>query len=380
MALLFSSKELVYNLSLAMRVFVYMLLLAALASCGGSDCCVPRQPEKKDLIKAADISFLPDIENDGVAFKDAAGTEKDLLDILKKSGVNMIRLRVWHTPETEHSSLAEVKILSERIKAKGLKVWLTVHYSDTWADPGHQKKPEAWVGASFTDLQDSVYRYTKKIMTQIDPDIIQIGNEINGGFIFPEGSTGNVSNFIALLKKGVQAVRETSPDTQIMVHLAGFNEATWLYQQLANFSVDYDLIGLSYYPMWHGKDLTVVQANLNSIGLAYSKPVVIAETAYPFTLGWEDDIGNVTGETGQLLTGYPATPAGQKAFLFKVRGMIEASPRGAGFCYWGAEWLAYTGELEIAGELKDGSSWENQALFDFDNKALPALEAFTDEE
>lgn len=358
-----------------MRLFVFILPLLILLSCGSDD---PKKETESDLIKGADISFLPDAEGDGIKFKDAAGTEKDLLDILKSSGVNTIRLRVWHTPETEHSSLAEVKILSERVKAKGMKVWLTVHYSDTWADPGHQAKPAAWAAASFTDLQDSVYRYTKKIMMQVDPDIIQIGNEINGGFIFPEGTTGNLSNFIALMKKGVQAVRETSADTQIMVHLAGFNEATWFYQQLATFAVDYDLIGLSYYPMWHGKDLAVVQSNITNLGLSYNKPVIIAETSYPFTLGWNDDVNNVAGETNHLLSGYPATPAGQKAFLLKVRQMIEASSRGAGFCYWGAEWVANSGELEISGELKDGSSWENQALFDFDIKAVPALDAFKD--
>ena len=236
-----------------MRFLILIFLFAFFFSCeSGKDCCGPDpKPEDKILIRGTDISFLPEIEAAAVDFKDATGTTKDLLDILKESGINTIRLRVWHTPVSEHASLPEVKELSDRIKAKGMKVWLSVHYSDTWADPGHQAKPEAWNDASLTDLQDSVYEYTKKIMTEIDPDIIQIGNEINGGFVLPDGATdpAHLANFIALLKKGVQAVRETSSDTKIMVHLAGFNEATWFYQQLNTSSVDYDIIGLSYYPI-----------------------------------------------------------------------------------------------------------------------------------
>ena len=359
-----------------MRILPLILPLALLFSCDDSkDCCTGPEPVDKELIKGADISFLPEIEAAGVDFKSAAGTEQDLLDILKESGVNTIRLRLWHTPASEHSALPEVKALSQRIKAKGMNVWLSVHYSDTWADPGNQAKPAAWSAASFTDLADSVYKYTKKVMTEIDPDIIQIGNEINGGFLLPSGSTSNVSNFITLLKEGVRAAREVAPDTKIMVHVAGFDVAAWFYQQLKSNDVDYDYIGLSYYPIWHGKDLTAVKSIIDGLGATYGKEVVIAETAYPFTLGWEDFTNNIVGETGQLVSGYGATPEGQKQFLLKIRQMVTDSPKGAGFCYWGAEWVAFKGD-----EATDGSTWENQALFDFDNKAVPALEAFADED
>jgi arabinogalactan endo-1,4-beta-galactosidase len=360
-----------------MRILIFILFLTFLFSCEDEkrDCCVGPDPVDKELIKGTDISFLPEIEAADVDFKDAAGTNKDLLDILKESGVNTIRLRVWHTPASEHSALPEVKALSQRIKAKGMKVWLSVHYSDTWADPGHQAKPALWNAASFTDLADSVYKYTKKIMTEIDPDIIQIGNEINGGFLLPSGSTSNVSNFITLLKEGIRAAREVSPETKIMVHVAGFDVATWFYQQLQTNAVDYDLIGLSYYPIWHGKNLATVESTINTLGATYGKEVVIAETAYPFSLSWEDWTNNIVGEDGQLVSGYSATPNGQKQFLVKIRQIITDSPKGAGFCYWGAEWISFKGD-----EATDGSSWENQALFDFDNKAVPALEAFADEE
>ncbi len=357
-----------------MRIITLISLLAFLSSCddNGKDCCVPEQP--KPLIRGADVSFLPEIEKAGTTFTDANGTVKNMLDILKENGVNTIRIRLWHTPENEHSSLPEVKAFANRIKAKGMKVWLTVHYSDTWADPAHQLKPEAWNEASFLDLQDSVYLYTKKIMTQINPDIIQIGNEINGGFLLPSGSTGNVPNFIALLKKGVQAVRETSAETKIMVHVAGFDVATWFYQQLATNAVDYDLIGLSYYPIWHGKNLSTVQNAINTLGETHGKEVVIAETAYPFSLEWNDWTNNIVGLDNQLIAGYAATPEGQKIFVLKIRELVTASPNGAGFCYWGAEWVAFKGD-----QATNGSTWENQALFDFNNKAVPALAAFKEE-
>jgi arabinogalactan endo-1,4-beta-galactosidase len=361
-----------------MRILIFILPFAFLFSCDEQrDCCAGPDPDpvNKELIKGADISFLPEIETAGIHFTDAAGTEKDMLDILKESGVNTIRLRLWHTPETAHSGLPEVKALSERIKAKGLKVWLSVHYSDTWADPGHQVKPAAWNEASFTDLADSVYLYTKKVMLEIDPEIIQIGNEINGGFLLPSGSTSNVPDFITLLKEGVRAAREVSADTKIMIHVAGFDVATWFYQQLSSNAVDYDYIGLSYYPIWHGKSLATVKSTIDNLGAAYGKEVMIAETAYPFSLGWEDWTNNIVGEEGQLVSGYAATPEGQKSFLLKLREIVTTSPKGAGFCYWGAEWVSFKGD-----EATDGSTWENQALFDFNNKAVPALDAFADED
>lgn len=174
-----------------MRKLLLISLFLFLFSCGEDtpkDDNPDPDPVDKELIKGVDISFLPEIEAAGVKFTNAADVEKNMLDILKDAGVNTIRLRLWHTPSTEHSSFEEVKTLAAQIKAKGLKVWLSVHYSDTWADPGNQVKPAAWASATFTELQDHVYNYTKEIMEEIDPDIIQIGNEINPGLLLPSGS------------------------------------------------------------------------------------------------------------------------------------------------------------------------------------------------
>ncbi|HET9052655.1 MAG TPA: glycosyl hydrolase 53 family protein, partial [Cyclobacteriaceae bacterium] len=118
-----------------------------------------------------------------------------------------------------------------------------------------------------------------------------------------------------------------------------------------------------------------VRSIIDGLGASHNKQVVLAETAYPFTSGWKDDVHNVVGENGEV-DGYPLSKQGQKNFLLKIREIVTDSPKGAGFCYWGSEWVAFTGHIEIGGEIENGSTWENQALFDFDNKALPALEAF----
>lgn len=357
-----------------MRILIFILPLAFLFSCEDErrECCGP-DPVNKMLIRAVDISFLPEIEAAGTKFYTAAGVEDDALDIFKDNGVNTVRIRLWHTPSGDHSTLEEVIEFSQRVKAKGLKVWLTVHFSDTWADPGRQVKPAAWNNLSFTLLGDSVYRYTKKIMTAIDPEIIQLGNEVNPGFLLPEGSISTFSNFTNLVKRGVQAVRETSSDTEIMIHIAGFNTAETFYQQVEDQEVDYDIIGLSYYPIFHGKDLNALQLVMNTVGIAHEKKVLIAETSYPFTLGWEDDTHNTVGLESQLISGYPATAAGQKNFALKIRDMVTKSPNGYGFAWWAPEWVAFKGS-----DAEDGSSAENLTLFDFDNKVLPALDAFND--
>lgn len=332
----------------------------------------PTPPIEKDLIKAADVSFLPAIREEGTVFFNAQQQEKDVLDILKDAGCNTIRLRLWHTPVSDRSSLNEVVQFAVEARSKGFKLWITVHYSDTWADPGTQTKPTAWQNLSFAHLTDSVFKYTSKVAKLLTPEYIQIGNEINGGMIWPEGSISNRSNFVTLLKSGVSAVREVSPNTKIMMHYAGV-DGDWFYAILKDQQVDYDLIALSYYPRWHSKNLTEVGVTLQRLSNANNKDIVLAETAYPFTLEWNDWTNNLIGENSHLVSGYPATAAGQKEFLLKMRSLVETTTRGVGFAYWAPEWVAYRGD-----EATDGSAWENMTLFDFDKKALPGLEVFKD--
>lgn len=334
--------------------------------------CSKEEETTKTLtfIKAADMSYLPLIESEGTVFYNNQLVAEDALQTLKKSGCNTIRIRLWHSPSDHHSGFNEVKLLAQRVKSLGMKVWLTVHYSDTWADPGHQSKPSAWNNLSFNLLKSQFEQYTQQIVTQIHPDIIQIGNEINNGFVFPEGNlANNESQFLLLLASASNVIRAQSPSTKIMLHYAGIQGASWFFSKTA--AIDYDYIGLSYYPVWHGTDLNLLQQTLTSLGQTYSKKVLIAETSYPFTLGWNDWTNNVLGQTNQLHPNYPASLDGQKNFVEQIKTTIQQTPNGVGFCYWGAEWIAFRGT-----QASNGSSWENQALWDFNHKSVPAMTIF----
>lgn len=351
----------------SLRFNSLLFVIVVFVSCSKEP--VVSQPPAQLPIRGVDASFIPEIKLSGVVTKNSNGEAEDMLTTLMNAGVNTIRLRIWKNPADGHSGFDEVASFSKEIKAKGLKVWLTVHYSDWWADPGKQTKPAEWQNVSFAQLKDSVYAYTKKITKEINPDYIQIGNEINNGMLWPDGSFTNISQLTQLLEQGIKAVRENSITSKIMIHYAGHQDAVSFFNQFP--ALDYDIIGLSYYPNWHGKDLDSLQNDLNLVGNTFNKEVVIAETSYPFTFEWNDNTGNVIGTAQQILPAYPATPQGQLDFLNKIRSIVSKTKHGIGFCYWGAEWIAFKGK-----NATDGSSWENQALWDFDNKALPAMQVF----
>jgi arabinogalactan endo-1,4-beta-galactosidase len=327
----------------------------------------------KDLISAADISQYPEISSSNAIFKDLNGNQKDLLKILKESGVNTIRLKMWVNPTNQHSGFNEVKQFTQILKTNGFKIWLTLHYSDTWADPANQVTPEIWQGLSLASLKDSVYSYTQKVVKEIYPDYVQIGNEINTGFLHPVGNIVNQDHFLSLIAAGCSAVRQHSKNCKIILHYAGIQQSNWFFKKFT--SIDYDIIGLSYYPIWHGKSLTELNLAIQELGKTFSKPIVIAETAYPFTLGWNDWTNNIVGQDNQLiLPDYPATKDGQRKFIHDIKSIIRASENGIGFCYWGAELIAWKGNQSTS-----ASPWENQALFDFNNNALPVVSEFRNE-
>lgn len=326
-------------------------------------------PLAEEFIRGADMSFLPLIESEGTQYKHN-GLPQDALITLKNAGCNTVRIRIWVNPSAATSSLNEVRLLAERVKQLGMKVWLTVHYSDTWADPSHQTKPANWQNLSFTDLKNTVSIYTSQIMDELNPDIIQIGNETNDGMLWPDGKlTTNEAQYIQIVSTAIQAVRSRSTTAKIMLHYAGMSGSDWYFSKVGH--LDFDYIGVSYYPVWHGKSLPELQTKINSLGATHNKKVVVAETAYPFTLGFHDFTNNIVGLTNQLIPAYPASEMGQKAFLAALKNTIRQTSHGIGFCYWGAEWVAFRGPTAT-----NGSSFENQALWDFSNNSLPVLEEF----
>ncbi len=360
-----------HNLSYMKRLYWIFLVFPLFFSCKDEGNPPPPPPPADEFIRGADLSFLPEIETYQVNFTDTAGHVKDVLAILKEAGCNTVRLRLWHTPVNEHSSLAEVADFSQRVKAAGLRVYLTVHFSDTWADPGHQATPAAWEDLTLSVLRDSVYNYISRVVTLIEPDYISLGNEINAGMLWETGRIDNGDNFFQLLGQAIQATRQFSPASKIIIHFAGLNGADGFFSRIKSFNLSYDIIGISYYPYWHGKNLNTLTSTISSLVNSYGKPVLIAETAYPFTLEWNDWTHNSIGLEEQLMPEYPATPAGQLAFMTEIRTILTTVKSGAGFCYWGGEWIAFRGP-----QAEDGSSWENQALFDFSNQALPVIRVF----
>lgn len=245
-----------------------------------------------DQMLGADISFLPQLESRGIKFSDK-GIEKDAIEILKDHGMNYIRLRIFNDPARDSGGyspkrgfcdLEHTKQMAKRVKASGMKLLLDFHYSDTWADPQKQYKPAAWRGQDFTQLKQSVYDYTKTVMQALKdqgttPDMVQVGNEINHGMIWPEGGIGNLDSLSQLIYAGINGVRAVAASTTIMLHIAlgGQNdESRFFFDQMLQRGVPFDVIGLSYYPKWHNT-LADLDYNLNDLASHYNKDVIVVE-------------------------------------------------------------------------------------------------------
>lgn len=244
-----------------------------------------------DRMIGADISFLPQIEAKGTKFKEN-GVETDAINLLKKHGFNYIRLRIFVEPANEKGyapgegfcDLNHTLAMAKRIKEAGMKLLLDFHYSNYWADPQQQFKPLAWSSLGFEALRDTVRSYTIRVLSALKnqgtpPDMVQVGNEINHGILWPDGHISNPDNLAALLKAGVEGVETVAPATPVMMHLAlgGQNDEArfWLNNMIAR-GVRFDIIGISFYPRWHGT-LEDLKSNLGDLCKRYHKPVNVAE-------------------------------------------------------------------------------------------------------
>lgn len=342
-------------------------------------------------VLGADVSSLAKSEALGGHYVDAAAAyqcRESALSILARHGLNYIRLRAWVNPADGFHDTRELLMMARRAKAEGLKFLVDIHYSDTWADPGHQEKPRAWSSYTTAQLRQAVYDYTfdlsRRLKAQGTPaDMIQLGNELNSGMLWPDGHTWdppNWDNLAGFLKAGASAVKAASPATKVMLHLANGGDNglyRWWFDNITSRGVPFDVIGASYYGYWHGT-FADLQFNLNDISARYNKDVIVAETGYPFTLGYDDAWPNLIGTEDQLVSGYPATPEGQARNVRDVLGIVRAVPngRGLGAFYWEATWIAVPGNGWDPADPTSGNAWENQALFDFNGRSLPALDVF----
>jgi beta-galactosidase len=252
---------------------------------------VHSQVSNTENILGADISFLPELEAKGMVFSDQ-GNAKDAILLLKEKGFNYIRLRIFvnpaadsgYYPQVGFCDLTHTMTMAKRIQDAGLKFLLDFHYSDNWADPGHQVIPSAWKNLSFSDLKKALKKHTVDVLKALDkqhtfPDMIQVGNEINHGIVWPAGDMNHQDQLIELLKQGVAGVRKVNKTVPIMMHLAcgGQNEESIRFLDLLiSKNISFNVIGQSYYPQWHGT-LDDLRNNLNDLAKRYQQEVVVVE-------------------------------------------------------------------------------------------------------
>ena len=311
----------------------------------------------------ADLSFLKQAEDHGKIFKDN-GAAKPGLEIFKDHGYNWIRLRLFHTPAELPNSLEYTIALAKDAKKLGFHFLLDYHYSDTWADPGKQFIPKAWDGMSHAQLVKAVFEYTKQTMgafhdAGVLPDMVQIGNEITNGMLWPDGRLpDNWDNFADLVKAGIAGVEAGKGDgvrPQIMIHIdQGGNKVKtkYFFDKLNSYRVNYDVIGQSYYPWWHGS-LNDLRENMVFMAQEYKKDIIVVEAAY----NWRS--AEYTKRPGP----FPETPEGQRQFLEEVNRVVQDTPdgRGKGVFWW---------EPAVIGPL--GS----RGFFDEAGNALPVITTF----
>jgi arabinogalactan endo-1,4-beta-galactosidase len=336
-------------------------------------------------VMGADISSLKKSEDKGGTYADSDGTPGDALKILHNHGMNYARIRVWVDSPDGYHGKAQLLEMAKRLKKNDIKLLVDFHYSDSWADPGKQYKPAAWEDLDFEGLKQALYDHTYDVCIGLKkqgtpPDMVQIGNEINNGMLWPDGKNDQSwDNLAALLKEGYRAVKDCNPSTKVMLQVAegGDNKLfQWWFDNAIQHEVPFDLIGVSYYPYWHGT-LGDLQSNLDDIAVRYDRDIIVVETAYPFTSDDNDHFDNII--RFQTSPGYPATPEGQAQMFAAIMNVVRSVPggHGLGVFWWDATWTAVPGNGWDPAHPTSGNNWENQALFDFENRALPAMDLFS---
>lgn len=353
---------------------------AALAAPGLAEAEGRHRPRGR-FVRGADVSGLIKNEDFGAVYRTADGEEGDALDLLRASGVNTIRAKVWVDPADGYNTRDRVVDLGVRAKRAGLEVMVDFHYSDSWADPGKQHKPAAWADLAFADLAAAVYDHTADVLgalgdAGVAPVLVQVGNETNGGLLWPDGRWDRLEQMAALLASGCDAVHDTAPTAKAMLHLAegGDNGAfRWFFDNAVANGVPFDAIGASYYPYWHG-DLAGLRSNLHDMADRYGKPLYVVETAYPFTVEDADGHPNIVTDP-EPVAGFPASPQSQSYWAEAIAEVVRSVPRGLGrgVIWWEPTWTAVEGAGWDPEDPSSGNAWENQALFDFEGRALPGL-------
>ena len=314
--------------------------------------------QQSTFAKGADVSWLPQMEASGVQFKDEKGNPKDCLQILKELGMNSIRLRVFVNPDNDkasgHCSKEETVQMAVRAQKLGFRVMIDFHYSDSWADPAKQNKPKAWENHSFPELLNDVYTHTFEVLSAlkkvgVTPEWVQIGNEIPGGLLWPDGCTHNWKQLGQLLNKGYDATKAVDPKIKVIVHVDEGNNIdkfNAFFDHVTQENVRYDVIGLSYYPFWIKKDYTEtiadLETNLINLSKKYNKEVMVVE---------------VGGEVSKVENTYKLL----EATINAVRKV--PNNKGLGVMYWEPQGIESWSHYSLNAWLENG-------------QPSPALQAF----
>jgi arabinogalactan endo-1,4-beta-galactosidase len=367
----------------------------------GADVCVGEfrmygpDPAAAGMDFGADLSFTPQELAAGAKFT-YHGQQQSPVQIMRENGGNYVRMRLWVDPPPGYSNLASDLALARAVHAAGMKIYLDIMYSDFWADPQHQNIPAAWQGQDLAQLTSTVQSYTQQVISAFAKqgtavDMVSIGNEIRNGILWPIGQVNDPTNpadydnLATLLKAGVAGARAGNPPGHqllIMMHYdqGGNNSLSQaFFQNLVAQGVPFDVIGLSYYPFFHGA-ISAMRQNVDALAGQFHKKIVIAETQYPWTLAngnspIGDSTGNFVWEPSQLSPGYPASPGGQLSFVTDELSILAQVPDGlgAGMFYWAPDWIP-------------GVPWEpgtgigtpnaNLTLFNSQGVALPSIGLF----
>lgn len=297
--------------------------------------------------KGMDLSFLPQGMDEGMQVKDFDGTVMEPLALAKKYGVNSVRLRLWNQPENVpeakgYCSLAHTIGLAKEIKKYGMSFMLDFHYSDFWADPGNQTKPLAWKNLHGEALEEAVYTFTRETLLTLEkeevlPQIVQIGNEIRSGLLFPDGAVPDYKGMTALINVGIRGARSIADKNRlkVMIHLDQGGRyrflKDWFDQAFAQGLLDFDVIGLSYYPFWHGTFMDL-KDTAEQLVQDFGKPIMVVETAH----AWRKSKKGFIDEEQEKIAGIPAAPKGQKQVVDMVMNIVASLPdkMGQGVYYW----------------------------------------------
>jgi len=369
---------------------------------------------RDDFAYGVDASMVYEVEKHGGVYYNEDGKEQDVFQIMRNDGVNFVRFRVWNNPSSTTgaaygggNNTCDVDLeMAKRAKAANLNVMLDFHYSDFWADPSKQFLPKEWKEYGTDELYNAITTFTKETMQKfkdngVTVDAVQIGNEINNGLMFPFGklntsSDASLEKISTILQTGITAAKAVFPHCYSIIHLAeGGQKETFekFFTKLEENEVDYDIIGASYYPYWHGT-LDNLQTNLDNITSITKKPVMIMETAWGFTTEENANASNIYDSTLEATGGYLTSVQAQATSLADICNVLSKVPNnlGLGVFYWEPAWLPVSGagwataagqsynaygNDQYASNYSDGkASWSNQGLFSYTGKALPSLATY----